>query len=644
MISRFFLRVVFCLLLLPSVYLPSLSFAQAISPYITEDFILFWPNPVRAHPNVPIDFRFTFYDAHNKGVNWQLINAPSGMNINSEGLVSWTPSSAQVGNYSITIRLTRNDGVVRERTFSLSVNTSDFVFVSTQGSDSNSGTISSPYRTILQAMNSIANGNGKTIYIRGGTYQETYNWEANEVYSPFRSKNFSSADPLEIRGYPGESAILNCNLSGHGFWFFRTSYALLNNITVINARADERAGILSSESDNIVIRDTVVRDSNWSRNTNCTGYNIEHGNVVLDRAIGYNNKDTTSDHWNSSNFLFYLGKPSAGDAIYVLNSKSWGSVVGFKVKHAGQKKLIIHNSESFGNEYAYALGSENSSLRHSVAFNNNIGVFLGMADPNAYTDGPALVEQNTFVNLSGAAIDIQTGYLYGSEIKKNAIVNTLSAAVGGEYDNRLMQFWIYDDLGETRALSSNNNLFYSPSTSNIVRLGANYSTRNYSFSSWQSLGRDSQSVFSNPLFSNPTSGNLTLPSNSSANRGNGAFYGAYPVGLSVVVGAQSFSLPNWGYFGSSSSFPTTTSTTTTSVTTTSTTTPTVSSTTSTSTTSTTTTRAASSSTTTSTTTLQPTTTTVTTTTSPTTSLVPTTTTTTIPSASKPRNLRVNSIR
>ena len=54
------------------------------------------------------------------------------------------------------------------------------IFVSTSGSDSNSGTEASPYLTVLKAVQMATSG--RTIVIREGTYRETLNTISKQVF------------------------------------------------------------------------------------------------------------------------------------------------------------------------------------------------------------------------------------------------------------------------------------------------------------------------------------------------------------------------------------------------------------------------------------------------------------------------------
>src|SRR5262245_22635321 len=103
----------FSLGFLPSpsaVLMPERAEAQRYAEFLPDDFVLFWPSPVRAHPGVPVRFRFSVYEMSNQPLTWRLSNAPAGMIIANDGRVTWTPTSGQVGSYSVTVRVTRYDG------------------------------------------------------------------------------------------------------------------------------------------------------------------------------------------------------------------------------------------------------------------------------------------------------------------------------------------------------------------------------------------------------------------------------------------------------------------------------------------------------------------------------------------------------
>jgi hypothetical protein len=80
---------------------------------------------------------------------------------------------------------------------SLAAQTGATYFVSKEGSDSNSGTIVSPWLTIQHAANSVSAG--ATVNVFGGVYNESVN---------FPSSGTASA-PIKFQSYPGQTAIID---------------------------------------------------------------------------------------------------------------------------------------------------------------------------------------------------------------------------------------------------------------------------------------------------------------------------------------------------------------------------------------------------------------------------------------------------
>ena len=70
-------------------------------------------------------------------------------------------------------------------------------FVSTEGSDGNDGSLSSPWRTVIHAWRN--SGGGDTVYVRGGTYIESQMW--------LRGGGGSNNQFWTLKAYPGETPI-----------------------------------------------------------------------------------------------------------------------------------------------------------------------------------------------------------------------------------------------------------------------------------------------------------------------------------------------------------------------------------------------------------------------------------------------------
>ncbi len=111
-------------------------------------------------------------------------------------------------------------------------------YVSTSGNDTNSGTISSPWRTIQHAANSVKAGD--TVYVRAGVYKEV-------VSIP--SSGSASGGYITFSSYPGELATIDgTGLSiPNGQWGLVTietqSYIIINGFEIRNYSTSKAADV-----------------------------------------------------------------------------------------------------------------------------------------------------------------------------------------------------------------------------------------------------------------------------------------------------------------------------------------------------------------------------------------------------------------
>ena len=132
-----------------------------------------------------------------------------------------------------------------------SVSTAATYYVATNGSDSNPGTESQPWRTVTYAAQQV--GAGDTVYIRQGTYNERL-----VVQSSGAVGNWSI-----FASYTGETATLDgtgisladwegvIDLSGH-------SYVRIEGLTVTNSQG---SGIYADQSAHLVIQGCTTNDT-----------------------------------------------------------------------------------------------------------------------------------------------------------------------------------------------------------------------------------------------------------------------------------------------------------------------------------------------------------------------------------------------
>lgn len=491
-----------------------------IRSFIPEDFTLFWAHPARAHPEVPLDFQFIAYEISKQPLTFSLVSGPSGMSLSSSGLLSWTATNAQVGSHSYTIRVSRQSGSSIQRTFSVSVNTTDFIFVSPTGSNTNNGSRNQPLQTLDAAMRRVSNADGKTIYVRAGTYTERYRWEVDGVNSPWTGQRFTENDPMILQSYPGENFTLNCSAGGHGVWAYSTSHVIFRNFRVTGATG--RGAIMSNSSQNVVMQSLEALNSNYESGNNVTGILVQDGSgVVIDRVTARDNYDrNNSSHSNNSNFLFYTEGNTSG-YFYVLRSFSSGSGVGYKIKHTGNyTNVIIHDSVSDNDHIGFRGNDDYSSLRYSKIINSQdtgAALFDGQIEATNY-QGIFLIEHNTFVNTARTNVLVHRTWGERAIILKNIFQNTSGSTT----------FIETHSIANRSQLNFNKNVFFTTNltanSTSIFRVSeSNGSSSTMNFSSWKNLGYDGASVYANPGF---TSVNYDIPANSSAVLSNSEFAGA----------------------------------------------------------------------------------------------------------------------
>ncbi len=190
-------------------------------------------------------------------------------------------------------------------------------FVSPSGSDSNSGSLSSPWQHLQVAFNgSVA---GDVVCLRAGTYPS----QSNTTYSQVMNKSGTAGNPITIQAFPGEVVVVqgNTRVNGAFITFKGTAmtppYALvfqigtaglaINGIDVLNthdvtldhveiANFDYHAAYNQSNGCNNQVLGSYIHDNgittgvsgiSWgSTTTGCTNGGLIANNVVENNGTG----------------------------------------------------------------------------------------------------------------------------------------------------------------------------------------------------------------------------------------------------------------------------------------------------------------------------------------------------------------------
>lgn len=213
-------------------------------------------------------------------------------------------------------------------------------YVAPAGSDSNNGSINSPFATFTKAQ-SVMNP-GDTLFVRGGTYQIATQITLNKAGG-------SAALPLKIFSYADETPVLDfatqpSNTSLRGI-FLESNYWEIKGLTVQNARDN---GIIVTSSNNTIER--VVTRYNGDSGVQISSSNgrIPSNNLVLN-TDSYSNYDPTNNGENADGFAIKFRDLGPGNVVRGV--RAWGnSDDGFDFWVA-ENGVTVENSWSFKNGF-----------------------------------------------------------------------------------------------------------------------------------------------------------------------------------------------------------------------------------------------------------------------------------------------------
>ena len=168
----------------------------------------------RAHPG--IEYRIMAAAAGGSPpYTWSITSgAPSGMSIVAgpctdiscrAGLITWPNPQSNATN--VVVRATDRDGDYIEATYSITVSTTGFYFVSPSGSNGAAGTLAAPWQTIQYA---VDNGGANNILVfRAGTYDLSVMTTSPDNCGNDIKVYGSTGKPAQWVAYPGESVTLD---------------------------------------------------------------------------------------------------------------------------------------------------------------------------------------------------------------------------------------------------------------------------------------------------------------------------------------------------------------------------------------------------------------------------------------------------
>jgi hypothetical protein len=312
----------------------------------------------------------------------------------------------------------------------VSVSAGSSYYVSPTGGNSNSGTITSPWKTISYGASRLSPGD--TLYIRGGTYVETLNI----------SVNGTASNPIVISGYPGETAIVDgqYTLPGGSFYNFFVqvsgNYVTLRDITLMRSTGG-LAIFTGTHEYGINIIGNGARESGLIL---AGSYNVFDGCSMTDNGNGYGTGGqgtwggaiaTVGSYTTIQNSISHdnvgegLATYSNSNNTIIQDSISYNNrsanLYLDSVNTATARRNILYQTKPSNDAYGLTIAAETGQPSNLRIYNNLVsGFFVNFhVDSNVITLNNVDIAYNTFVNSTG---DSGSGYNMGVYFRTN--INT----------------------------------------------------------------------------------------------------------------------------------------------------------------------------------------------------------------------------
>ena len=277
-------------------------------------------------------------------------------------------------------------------------------YTATDGSDSNPGSQSQPFRTINKGLSVLASGD--TLYLRGGTYDEAIRPTVGTI------PNGTSWDSATIiAGYPGETVTLAptacCNVVqlGDGGQF---GYMIFDNLT-LDGRWIVGGIYLGGDTHHIRFSNCDITNS-WSHSVFGGGaFNevinsrIHDGRVYGFYYSGHDSLFDNNDVYNHGGFAYHIYSVGATniDNNIICNNRIFGSY-GVLLSH-GSNNLIC-NSQVYENAIGIQIDygcTDCQVLNNTIYRNTYNAILVGMSAVNTIIENNIIFDNGRGIANGG---------------------------------------------------------------------------------------------------------------------------------------------------------------------------------------------------------------------------------------------------
>ena len=327
---------------------------------------------------------------------------PGGLSLSSSGSISGTPSSS--GSFSFSAKVTDGSGQTASKSLGISVanqvvNTSCSVFVSPSGSDSNTGTMAAPWRTLNHAFAYVRAG--QTLCLRGGTYPQT----TSSGYNQYMETSGSSSSPITITNYPGEVAVIQgpTRIETSFVKFLGTPNNSINMGLVFQGTSQLMDVVDVMNSHDVTLDHVEIRDGGYHAGIyQYGGYNIKLlGSYIHDNGRpGFSNTDN-GVYWDAT----------TGGGNLIANCVVEHNVAqGIQLYPSPSNVVVEENTFVNNGNWVALYGSNNTFVNNIVAGN-------GTASGNPQID------------IEGTGYTINSNLVWDSNSSQAGILNSTGQSV-----------------------------------------------------------------------------------------------------------------------------------------------------------------------------------------------------------------------
>lgn len=445
-------------------------------------------------------------------------------------------------------------------------------YVATDGSDSNPGTMSAPWKTLQHAAEEA--DPGSMIYVRGGVYNQKLKITRSGTASqgPITFKNYGSEKAiidgtgLSVNGIEGLVELTNANYITIQGLEVRNYTTTSSNAVPVGIYVQGSGGFINLTNNKIHdIKSTVTPTGSDLLGRDAHGIAVYgtkapeslhditiHGNELYNLILGSSetlvlngNVDTfkVTDnliHDNDNIGIDIIGfEGTAPEEAY--DQARNGLVKGNRVYNISSNnnpsygKKLPNNSNAAGG--IYVDGGKDSIIEQNYSYNNDIGIEIASEHAGKSTSSITIrsnvVHNNQLTGIAMGGYDDERGSTVNCKIVNNTVYNNDLLGEGSgqlyvQYDakNNVIKnnifvasstgVLIYNEYTKNSGNVVDYNLYFSPGGSTDAFW--TWKNKDYAgFSAYQAgTGNDAHSLFKDPAFVNASGGDFHLQSSSPA--------------------------------------------------------------------------------------------------------------------------------